>query len=40
MKHFDDPKAFTEYSNTKDDVYGNINNYNPNKSREKTDSFS
>ena len=28
-KHLNDPKAFTEYSNTMDDVYNNIDNYNP-----------
>ena len=28
-KHLNDPKAFIEYSNTIDDVYNNINDYNP-----------
>ena len=27
-KHFNDPKAFIEYSNDMHDVYKNINNYN------------
>ena len=31
LKHFDDPKAFIEYSNNMHDVYKNIDNYNPNK---------
>ena len=30
-KHFNDPKAFIEYSNDMHDVYKNINNYNPDK---------
>ena len=29
IKHFNDPNAFVECSNTMDDVYGNINDYNP-----------
>ena len=29
IDHFDDPKAFTEYSNDMHDVYKNINAYNP-----------
>ena len=28
MKHFNDPKAFIEYSNDMDDVYKNSDNYN------------
>ena len=28
LKHFNDPKAFIEYSNDMHDVYKNINNYN------------
>ena len=28
MKHFDDPKAFIEYSNNMHDVYKNIDHYN------------
>ena len=29
IKHFNDPNAFIECSNTMDDVYENINDYNP-----------
>ena len=29
-KHFSDPNAFIERSNTMDDVYENIDDYNPN----------
>ena len=29
INHFNDPKAFTEYSNDMHDVYKNINDYNP-----------
>ena len=31
LKHLNDPKAFTEYSNDMQDVYRNINEYNPDK---------
>ena len=31
VKHFNDPKAFVEYSNDMHDVYKNINDYNPDK---------
>ena len=31
LKHFNDSKAFIEYSNDMYDVYKNINYYNPNK---------
>ena len=31
LKHFNDPKAFIEYSNYMHDVYENINDYNPDK---------
>ena len=31
LKHFDDPKAFIEYSNDMQDVYKNVNEYNINK---------
>ena len=31
LKHFNDPKAFIEYSNDMQDVYTNINDYNPDK---------
>ena len=33
IKHLNDPRAFVEYSNTMDDVYNNIDNYNPNRNR-------
>ena len=32
-KHFSDPNAFIECSNTMDDVYENIDDYNPNRQR-------
>ena len=31
LKHFNNPKAFIEYSNDMHDVCKNINDYNPNK---------
>ena len=31
LKHFNDPKAFIEYSTDLHDVYKNINDYNPDK---------
>ena len=31
LKHFNDPKAFIEYSNDMYDVYKNIDHYNPDK---------
>ena len=31
LKHFNDPKAFIEYSNNMHDVYKNIDHYNPDK---------
>ena len=31
LKHFNDPKAFIEYSNDMQDVYKNIDEYNPGK---------
>ena len=31
LDHFKDPKAFMEYSNDMEDVYKNIENYNPGK---------
>ena len=31
INHFNDPKAFIEYSNDMRDVYKNINYYNPDK---------
>ena len=33
LYHFKDPKAFMEYSNDMQDVYKNIENYNPGKKR-------
>ena len=33
IKHFNDTNAFIECSNTMDDVYENINDYNPNRKR-------
>ena len=33
IKHLNDPNAFTECSNTMDDVYGNIHDYNLSKKR-------
>ena len=33
IKHLNDSKAFIECSNTIDDIYENINNYNPNRRR-------
>ena len=31
VKHFNDPKAFIEYSNDMNDVHKNIDHYNPDK---------
>ena len=33
IKNYNDPTAFIEYSNTMDDVYGIINDYNPKRKR-------
>ena len=33
IKHVNNSKAFIEYSNTMDDVYGNIDDYNPSRKR-------
>ena len=33
LKHFNDPKAFMEYSNDMQDVYKSINQYNPNNNK-------
>ena len=33
LKHFNNSKAFIEYSNDPDDIYKNIEEYNPNKKR-------
>ena len=34
VKHLNDPKAFIEYSAYMDNVYNNIDDYNPNGNRE------
>ena len=34
INHFNDPKAFIEYSNDMRNVYKNINKYNPDKEHE------
>ena len=34
IKHLNDTKAFIEFSNTMNDVYENINNYNPKRKRQ------
>ena len=31
LNHYDDPKAFMEYSNDMQDIYKNIEDYNPDK---------
>ena len=33
IKHVNDSKGFIECSNTMDDIYGNINDYNPTRKR-------
>ena len=33
IKHLNDPNAFIECSNTMDDVYENINDYNPSRKK-------
>ena len=33
IKHLNDPSVFIEYSNTMDDVYNNIDDYNPKRKR-------
>ena len=35
IKNLNDPSAFIRYSNTMDDIYNNIDDYNPEKKREK-----
>ena len=35
IKHFNDPNAFVKCSNTMDDVYENIDDYNPSRKRKK-----
>ena len=39
IDHFNDPKAFIEYSNDMHNVYKNINNYNPDKKKQNINSF-
>ena len=39
IKHLDNPNAFIECSNTTDDVYENINDYNPVRKRKKLIAF-
>ena len=39
IKHLNDPNAFIECSNTMDDVYENINDYNPIRKRKKLIAF-
>ena len=39
IKHLNDPNAFIECSNTMDDVYENINDYNPIRKRKKINCF-
>ena len=39
IKHLNNPNAFIECSNTVDNVYGNINNYNPIRKRKKLIAF-
>ena len=31
VRHLNDPKAFIEYSQYMEEIYNNINDYNPNK---------
>ena len=33
IKHLNDSKAFVEHSNTMDDIYNNIDDYNPSRKR-------
>ena len=35
IKHLNNPNTFVECSNTKDDLYENINDYNPIRKRKK-----
>ena len=39
IKHFNNPNTFIECSNTMDDVYENINNYNPNRDKKSLNCF-
>ena len=40
IKHLNNPNAFIECPNTMDDVYENINNYNPNRDKKSLNCFS
>ena len=39
IKHVNNPNAFIECSNTMDDVYENINDYNPNRDQKSLNCF-
>ena len=39
IKHLNNPKAFVECSNTMDDVYENINDYNPSRKKKNLNCF-
>ena len=39
LKNVNDPKAFMEYSDDMDDVFGNINNYNKNRDKKSINNF-
>ena len=39
LKHFNDPKAFIEYSNDMQDVYKNIEEYNLGNKKQNNNSF-
>ena len=39
IKHLNNSNAFIDYSNTSDDVYENIDDYNPNKKKKNVYSF-
>ena len=39
IKHFNNSKAFIQYSNTMDDIYDNIDDYNLNRKRKNINCF-
>ena len=39
LDHFNNPKTFMEYSNDMQDVYNNIEDYNPDKKKKSTNSI-
>ena len=39
LNHYDDSKAFMEYSNDMQDIYKNIEDYNPDKKKKNINSF-